>query len=83
MKYIYMNEFIAGKNEAEVPVIAVFDGESKRLIYCNEVDIRDRHGAVIARVRFGKAPKILPHEAKAWVEIYDFGTTPIVKADVF
>lgn len=83
MKYIYMNEFISGKNEADVPVIVVLDGESKRLVYCNEVAIKDRHGSVVARVRFGTPPKFFPHAAKAWVEIYEFGSTPYITTELF
>ena len=78
MKYIYMNEFISDK-EPDVPVVAVYDYDSKRLVYANVVEIKDRHGLTVARVRFGTPPKSLPHEAKAWVEVYE----SCAKVDVF
>lgn len=71
MKYIYMNEFI-GQKDADVPVIAVWDPNSKRLVYTNYVEIKDRHGIVIARVKYGeRPPKEMPHEAAAWIEVYE------------
>lgn len=74
MKYIYMNEFISDA-EPEVPVIAVWDPNTKRLVYTDLVEVKDRHGVIIARVKFGqKPPKDLPHEAKSWVEVYEYAS---------
>lgn len=68
MKYIYMNESVHDKDALAV---AVWDPESKHLVYAKTVDII-ANGEVVARVVHGeKPPKDLPHEAVAWVEVYE------------
>lgn len=69
MKYIYMNENVHDKDAL---AIAVWDPHTKRLVYAKSVDIVDKNGDTVATIVHGeKAPKDLPHEAVAWVEVYE------------
>ena len=70
MKYIYMNEHIKEK-DPEDPVICVFDPNTNQYVYANAVTLKAGNGDVIATIRYGKTPKNVPHEIKAWVEVYD------------
>lgn len=71
MKYIYMNENVG---DPDALGIAVWNEETDRLIYTKQVDVLDKHGSVIARVVFNqRPPKNMPHEATAWVEVYEYG----------
>jgi hypothetical protein len=71
VKYIYMNEHIKEAKPKD-PVICTFDNQTKRVVYSDVVEIRDRHGVVLARVKYDpKGIKNSPHHAKAWVEVYD------------
>ena len=69
MKYIYMNESV---HEKDALAVTVWDPTSKRLVYAKTMDIIAANGEVVARVVHGeKPPKDLPHEAVAWVEVYE------------
>ena len=63
---IYMNHHIRDREVTE-PVITVMRGG--RVVYADEVVIRDRGGRVVARVVFRRQGlKGAPHNVRAWVE---------------
>lgn len=67
---IYMNEHMKERDPND-PVIAVFETQSKRLVYTDVVQIIDNEGTFIGEIRFEpKGVKGLPHEVRACVTIF-------------